>query len=223
LKYVNGLPSPTKENALHYIHTAPKQTMTPFRRLLLERECNFEWISPLSADEKTALRDYKDNTWNDINPGLRNANLLAGAEKQVALLDQAIKKGRSTRAVTLFRATGKNCLAIEGDVINPGQAFLSTSLRDGDIGHFFDFDNPVKLIIECPIHTAMAAFEHDDAGGEEHERLLNRGTKFRIKSKSVVPNSNDPCKLDGPFNHFYLQLAPAGRQISILIFTVEPL
>jgi hypothetical protein len=38
LKYVNGLPAPTKENALRYIHTAPEQTMTPFRRLLLERK-----------------------------------------------------------------------------------------------------------------------------------------------------------------------------------------
>jgi hypothetical protein len=38
LRYVNGLPAPTKENALRYIHTAPEQTMTPFRRLLLERK-----------------------------------------------------------------------------------------------------------------------------------------------------------------------------------------
>lgn len=35
LKYVNGLPAPTKKKALDYIHNAPAQTMTPFRRLLL--------------------------------------------------------------------------------------------------------------------------------------------------------------------------------------------
>ena len=35
LNYLNGLPAPTKERALAYIHNAPAQTMTPFRRLLL--------------------------------------------------------------------------------------------------------------------------------------------------------------------------------------------
>ncbi len=35
LNYLNGLPAPTKEKALDYIHNAPPQTMTPFRRLLL--------------------------------------------------------------------------------------------------------------------------------------------------------------------------------------------
>ena len=35
LNYFNSLPAPTKEKALEYIHNAPPQTMTPFRRLLL--------------------------------------------------------------------------------------------------------------------------------------------------------------------------------------------
>jgi len=35
LNYLNGLPAATKEKALAYIHDAPEQTMTPFRRLLL--------------------------------------------------------------------------------------------------------------------------------------------------------------------------------------------
>jgi hypothetical protein len=35
LTYLNGLPAPTREKALNYIHNAPEQTMTPFRRLLL--------------------------------------------------------------------------------------------------------------------------------------------------------------------------------------------
>ena len=35
LDYLNGLPAPTKEKVLAYIHAAPEQTMTPFRRLLL--------------------------------------------------------------------------------------------------------------------------------------------------------------------------------------------
>jgi hypothetical protein len=37
LNYLNGLPAPTKEKALEYIHNAPPQTITPFRRLLLAR------------------------------------------------------------------------------------------------------------------------------------------------------------------------------------------
>lgn len=38
LDYLNGLPAATKELALQYIRTAPEQTMTAFRRLLLEEE-----------------------------------------------------------------------------------------------------------------------------------------------------------------------------------------
>jgi hypothetical protein len=38
LNYLNGLPAATKEKALAYIHNAPEQTMTPFRRLLLAQE-----------------------------------------------------------------------------------------------------------------------------------------------------------------------------------------
>jgi hypothetical protein len=37
LNYLNGLPAPTKEKALQYIHDTPAQTMTPFRHLLLEQ------------------------------------------------------------------------------------------------------------------------------------------------------------------------------------------
>ena len=220
LKYVNGLSAPVKENALRYIHTAPEQTMTPFRRLLLEHEGNFEWTGSLTAEEKNALSGYKDITWEALNRNIRSGNLPAGVGEQVALLDLAIRKGRSTRAVTLFRATGRNFLAVEGDVIKAGQAFLSTSLRDDCLGQFFERCNPVKLIIECPPYTAMAAFENDDAGGEEHERLLPRGTKFRIKSQRSVPNSQNIYEPDGPFNRFYAQL---GQQISILTYTVKPL
>ena len=36
LNYLNSLPATIKDNALGYIHAAPEQTMTPFRRLLLE-------------------------------------------------------------------------------------------------------------------------------------------------------------------------------------------
>ncbi|MHB8521524.1 MAG: hypothetical protein ACYDH9_12305 [Limisphaerales bacterium] len=38
LNYLNGLPAPTREKALQYIHNAPAQTMTPFRRLLLAQQ-----------------------------------------------------------------------------------------------------------------------------------------------------------------------------------------
>lgn len=38
LNYLNGLPPPTKEKALAYIHNAPQQTMTPFRCLLLNNQ-----------------------------------------------------------------------------------------------------------------------------------------------------------------------------------------
>lgn len=37
LNYLNRLPAATREKALDYIHNAPTQTMTPFRRLLLSQ------------------------------------------------------------------------------------------------------------------------------------------------------------------------------------------
>jgi hypothetical protein len=42
LKYLNELPAPTKALALDYVHSAPEQTMTPFRRLLLAQPAGFE-------------------------------------------------------------------------------------------------------------------------------------------------------------------------------------
>jgi len=38
LEYLNGLTGSTKDSALQYIHDAPPQTMTAFRRLLLAKE-----------------------------------------------------------------------------------------------------------------------------------------------------------------------------------------
>ncbi len=47
LTYLNGLPAPTKALALAYIRTAPPQTMTPFRRLLLALpQLNHQTVNP---------------------------------------------------------------------------------------------------------------------------------------------------------------------------------
>lgn len=73
--------------------------------------CDFEWTGELTAAERNALRGYKDDTWIEINPGLRSENLADALQQQVQLLDQAIQKGKCTRALTLFRATGLNRLA----------------------------------------------------------------------------------------------------------------
>ena len=42
LNYLDGLSAPTRERALQYIHEAPPQTMTAFRRLLLAKESKFK-------------------------------------------------------------------------------------------------------------------------------------------------------------------------------------
>lgn len=54
LKYLNELPAPTKALALDYIHSAPEQTMTPFRRLFLEsQDCK---TTPLSECESAEFK-----------------------------------------------------------------------------------------------------------------------------------------------------------------------
>lgn len=180
----------------------------------------FEWISPLCPEEKHALRGYKDQTWERINRGLRAGNLPDDDKEQVRLLDQAIAKGRNTAPMTLFRATSTGCLKVEGDLIHPDLAFLSMSLRDGCIGQFFGGATPAKLVVECAPQTPMAAFEHDDRGGEESERLLPRGMAFRIKATRTVQNYLNIFEPEGPFNRSYLQL---GRDVNITIYTLEPL
>ena len=57
LKYVNDLPAPTRAIALAYIHSAPAQIMTPFRRLVMEqsteiRELGIPLVSHPVAAEK---------------------------------------------------------------------------------------------------------------------------------------------------------------------------
>src|SRR5579863_9007823 len=105
---------------------------------------HFEWTGPLTVEEKSALRNYKDFSWMAINSRLRNENALDGDDEEVILLDGAIQKGRCTEPVTLFRATGSDFLSIESNVIKPDKAFLSTSTRDDCLGSFFE-PNPVKL------------------------------------------------------------------------------
>jgi hypothetical protein len=184
---------------------------------------DFEWTVPLSVEEISELRGYKDFTWKTINPRLRSGTALGNENERVILLDQAIEKGRCTQAVTLFRATGSDFVVIENNIIRSDNAFVSTSLDDKCMGQFFE-SSPVKLIIECPRHTAMAAFEHDDAGGEEQERLLPRRTRFRVKSHRIVPNKLDVYTEEGPFNRHYMQVEQRfGRQASICIYTVEPI
>ena len=40
LNYLNALPAATRQKALAYIHATPEQTMTPFRRLVLDQTSN---------------------------------------------------------------------------------------------------------------------------------------------------------------------------------------
>ena len=65
----------------------------------------------------------------------------------------------------------------------------------------------------------MAAFEHDDCGGDEQERLLPRGMRFCIKAVEPVPNRMDMLKPEGPFNRTYMQL---GRDVTIMVYILEP-
>ncbi len=179
----------------------------------------FEWKEPLLDEEKAALQDYKDFCYSTVNSALRKSDFSRGTQDKIDRLDGAIKKGRCTDAVTLYRATGKSYLTIEGDTIKAEPGFSSTSLDYKCLGKFFE-PVPVLLIIECPQHTAMAAFECDSDGGDEQERLLPRGIKFRIISEPrTVENRLDVLNEEGPFNHHYTQLG----QTFIQVYTVEPI
>lgn len=180
---------------------------------------HFEWKDPLIEEEKAALSDYKDSAYSVINTFLRGNNVANEIQTKVDRLDSAIKKGRCTEAITLYRATGTKYFTTEGDMIKVEPGFLSTTLNHACLGNFFE-PEPVLLVIRCPQHTSMAAFENDDAGGEESERLLPRATKLRKISERITINIYDALQEDGPFNHHYIQLK---GQVSIRVFIVEPI
>lgn len=180
---------------------------------------NFEWTSPLTCEEECALSGYKDDTWQSINPCLRAETISNDVHEKVQLIDQAIAKGRCTAPTTLYRGTGTSWLKNKGDILQPGLAFLSTSLHEKYIGQFFDVQSPAMLIINCPPHTSMAVFKHDDGQGEENECLLSRGMRFRIIAEKAVKNGRDITKPEGPFNHCYNQI---GTGVTIKVYTLEP-
>jgi hypothetical protein len=186
---------------------------------------DFEWISPLSPCEGRALKSYKDNTYLGINRCLRAGNLPTDVQEQVNLLDKAIAKGRCTNSMTLYRAMSTAWLRDQDGVLLPASAFLSTSIRYDCIDGFFDDNTPAILVIECPPQTPMAAFEQDERGGDEYERLLPRGLPFCIKKKwdrPVQTSKNDVCGLQNVFNKTYRDFMLLKAK-TVLYYILEPI
>jgi hypothetical protein len=59
------------------------------------------------------------------------------------------------------------------------------------ITQFYDWHMPAKLIISCPPGTKMAGFACDDGIGEEQERLLRKGTRFRVNGAKWIEDRTE--------------------------------
>lgn len=134
-----------------------------------------------NADELDALLRYKlDST--KLNSALRTRENLNQWQSEIQLLDDALKRKKSTKPIRLYRATDLSHISARGvsDLFSDS-AFISTALRIHRLGdHFRHQDNPVLLVIDCPRESAMTFLEFGNTGQSEDEVLLPRNTQFQV-------------------------------------------
>ena len=181
---------------------------------------DFELLEPLTCQERDALANYK-NFSDSLNGGLRNTQLDEELTSHRDALDSALRKGRSTQPLTLYRATCARYVKTEaGDTFSdPG--FVSTSLQPEGLLSFYCAEAPAKLIIDYAPGLPLACFPCDAGGGGENERLLPRGITFRVKSTRHVQNRNrilDEQCTNSDRGELYLK---TGAKLIILELEIE--
>ncbi len=145
----------------------------------------FQLLNELCPEEHQALAEYKDFSDN-LNAALRSGNPTGDLTARRDALDSALQKGISTEPIVLYRATCATYFptAVGAEFTDP--AFVSTSLNPEGLVSFYCAEAPAKVVIQYPANRPLACFEYDEGGGEENERLLPRGIKFRVLRRTMV-------------------------------------
>ncbi len=145
----------------------------------------FQHLADLLPEEHNALAEYKDFSDN-LNAALRSGTLTEDLTRRRNALDSALPKGISTEPLVLYRATCATYFPNQVGAEFTDPAFVSTSLNPGGLVTFYCAEAPAKLIIQYPANRPVARFEYDEGGGEENERLLPRGIRFRVLGRREV-------------------------------------
>lgn len=154
-----------------------------------------QWFSLLSQREKDALIDYSDTAFAWINSALRKSDgttkLSPDVAEMVQLLDSAISKGCFKRACTVYRGVAEGELVERFGTLQPGmewveKSYVSTTL-DRNIAHLFcDLSKRgVLMIIRLKAGQRCAYLERLTEHRGELEVLLPRGTKFRVRKRTL--------------------------------------
>jgi hypothetical protein len=146
---------------------------------------DFELLDSLRPEEQEALAHYKDFS-DYLNCGLRGGTLDEKLTMYRHALDSAVRKGRTARPLTLYRATCAHYVPVAAGTEYQDLAFVSTSLCPEGLVAFYCADAPAKLVIDNPAGSPLACFPCDSGGGGENERLLPRGTKFRVLASRAI-------------------------------------
>ena len=165
-----------------------------------------EYFRILCDEELMALKKYKENnSFHDaqcyayhINDALLfDRPITDDWQLQMKLMDGAIQKFTSDTSLTLYRATFlKYLLPFKNNDILYYKAYMSTAIKPQDLHQHFassdPSDRPVALVINCPPRTAMALMEGNrEYGLPECERLLPRGSRFRVISSTVTTDKSE--------------------------------
>ena len=132
---------------------------------------------PLSVKEESAIAEYSENGYLDLNNALRNeTGLTTQQQGMVGLLDSALNRAALSAPITTYRQVDAATFAkIAGALSFSDKGFTSTT---GDRG-ILKGNHILKIEIAKGAH-ALPVGHLSEYGTSEAEILLARGTKFHV-------------------------------------------
>jgi hypothetical protein len=145
---------------------------------------------PLSRVEKSAVNDYQNESYRNVNRILRGQEVTGfgnkekireEANKTIAGVDKAFTKAPRLKETTkVLRGVNEKDVASILSAKNPvgktltDKAYVSTTLRKG--GYYLDR----KVVMEITVPKGTKVLQPRGGNRREREVLLNRGTKLKV-------------------------------------------
>ena len=144
-------------------------------------------LSPVTHEEKIALKQYTGSAYESINDKLRS--LQWGSDrpttKVAGLMHDGIEKSRLTKDTDLYRGI-TNVSSIFGPVGSKvGQEFTEHGFVSTSTQPHTAFGGDAKLTIHAPAGSHGMDVKSFSHYGHENEVLLQHGTKFKVNSDTV--------------------------------------
>jgi len=151
----------------------------------------------LTRGDRSAVNDYTNFGFKNVNELLRNGDIKSFGNKEKAIqeaktltqkLDKAFDRAPTLTGKTeVFRGVDKAAVAnwkVGQTVTDKG--FVSTSTRQGSA-----FFQDKSAVIKITIPKGTKAIQPRTGNRREKELILNRGTKFRVKSVTTKAHRTD--------------------------------